>query len=78
MKPTFLSGAELLPRCTREIQIHPQLKEYIEEHHRTDRWHTRPHLFPGRHGRNHIRKVSADAILRSACKKLEIEGANAA
>ncbi len=59
---------------TREIQIHPQLKEYIEEHHRTDRWHTRPHLFPGRHGRNHIRKVSADAILRSACKKLEIEG----
>ena len=26
---------------TREIQIHPQLKEYIEEHHPTDRWHTR-------------------------------------
>ena len=59
---------------TREIQIHPQLKEYIEEHHRTDLWHTRPHLFPGRHGRNHIRKVSADAILREACHKLEIEG----
>ena len=59
---------------TREIQIHPQLKEYIEEHHRTDLWHTRPHLFPGRHGRNHIRKVSADAILREVCKKLEIEG----
>ena len=61
-------------QSTREIQIHPQLKEYIEEHHRTDRWHTRPHLFPGRHGRNHIRKVSADAILREVCKKLEIEG----
>ncbi len=59
---------------TREIQIHPKLKEYIEEHHRTDLWHTRPHLFPGRHGRNHIRKVSADAILREACHKLEIEG----
>ncbi|MDJ0574535.1 MAG: site-specific integrase [Xenococcaceae cyanobacterium MO_234.B1] len=59
---------------TREIQIHPRLKEYIEEHHRTDLWHTRPHLFPGRHGKNHIRKVSADAILRSACHKLEIEG----
>lgn len=59
---------------TREIQIHPQLKEYIEEHHRTDKWHTRPHLFPGRHGRNHLRKVSADKILRDACKKLEIEG----
>ncbi len=52
---------------TREIQIHPKLKEYIEEHHRTDLWHTRPHLFPGRHGKNHIRKVSADAILREAC-----------
>ena len=59
---------------TREIQIHPKLKEYIEEHHRNDLWHTRPHLFPGRHGRNHIRKVSADAILREACHKLEIEG----
>ena len=59
---------------TREIQIHPQLREYIEEHHRTDKWHTRPHLFPGRHGRNHLRKVSADKILRDACKKLEIEG----
>ena len=59
---------------TREIQIHPQLKEYIEEHHRTDKWHTRPHLFPGRHGRNHIRKVSADSILRQACYKLEFEG----
>ena len=59
---------------TREIQVHPQLKEYIEEHHQCDRWHTRPHLFPGRHGRNHIRKVSADKILRDTCKKLEIEG----
>ena len=59
---------------TREIQVHPQLKEYIEEHHECDRWHPRPHLFPGRHGRNHIRKVSADKILRDTCKKLEIEG----
>lgn len=59
---------------TREIQVHPQLKEYIEEHHRCDRWHPRPHLFPGRHGRNHIRKVSADKILRDTCKRLEIEG----
>lgn len=61
-------------QSTREIQIHPQLKEYIAEHHRTDLWHTRPHLFPGRHGRNHIRKVSADALLREVCQKLELEG----
>jgi integrase/recombinase XerD len=59
---------------TREIQIHPQLKEYLEEHHRSDRWHTRPHLFPGRHGRGHIHKTSADKILRDTCNKLEIEG----
>ena len=59
---------------TREIQVHPQLKKYIEEHHTSDRWHTRPHLFPGRHGINHIRKVSADKILRDTCKRLEIEG----
>lgn len=26
-------------QSTREIRIHPQLKEYLEEHHRTDPWH---------------------------------------
>ena len=61
-------------QSTREIQVHPQLKEYIEEHHRTDRWHTRPLLFPGRHGRGSIHKASADKILRDVCYKLEIEG----
>lgn len=59
---------------TREIQVHPQLKEYLEEHHKSDLWHTRPHLFPGRHGRGSIHKASADRILREACRKLEIEG----
>lgn len=61
-------------QSTREIQVHPQLKEYLEEHHKSDRWHTRPHLFPGRHGRGSIHKASADKILRDACLKLEIEG----
>ncbi len=61
-------------QSTREIQVHPQLKEYLAEHHRTDRWHTRPHLFPGRHGRGHINKTSADKILRDTCLKLELEG----
>lgn len=59
---------------TREIQVHPQLKEYLAEHHKSDRWHTRPHLFPGRHGRGHINKTSADKILRDTCRKLELEG----
>lgn len=61
-------------RETREIQVHPKLREYLEEHHRTDVWHTRPYMFPGRHGRDHIRKVSADALLRNVCQKLELEG----
>ena len=61
-------------QSTREIQVHPQLFEYLEEHHKSDRWHTRPHLFPGRHGRGSIHKASADRILREACRKLEIEG----
>ena len=59
---------------TREIQVHPQLKEYLTVHQRTDFWHNRPHLFPVRHGRNHINKTSADKILRDTCRKLEIEG----
>jgi integrase/recombinase XerD len=59
---------------TREIQVHPQLKEYLEAHHQCDRWYTRPHLFPGRHGRGSIHKASADKILRDICLKLEIEG----
>ena len=61
-------------QSTREIQVHPQLKEYLEEHNRCDRWKTRPHLFPGRHGRGSIHKASADKILRDACYRLEIEG----
>ena len=61
-------------QSTREIQVHPQLKKYLEEHHSCDRWHTRPHLFPGRHGRGSIHKASADRILREACLHLEIEG----
>ena len=61
-------------QSTREIQVHPQLKEYLEEHHKTDKWHTRPLLFPGRHGRGSIHKASADKILRNACLNLEIEG----
>jgi integrase/recombinase XerD len=61
-------------QSTREIQVHPQLKEYLEEHHKSDRWYTRPLLFPGRHGRGSIHKASAERILRDTCLKLEIEG----
>ena len=60
-------------RDTREIDIHPQLREYLEEYQQSkDFRETAPYLFPGRHGRGHIHKASADRILREAC--LEIEG----
>jgi integrase/recombinase XerD len=60
---------------TREIQVHPQLKAYLNDY--IPEYKVRgknPHLFPGRHGLGHIHKASADAILRSACNKLGIEG----
>jgi integrase/recombinase XerD len=59
---------------TREIQVHPQLKEYLATYHQQDIYASRPLLFPGRHGRGSIHKASADKILRDACRKLEIEG----
>ena len=61
---------------TREIDIHPRLKVYLEEYKDSapslNKYN--PHLFPGRHGRGHIHKGSADLILREACRRLELEG----
>ncbi len=61
-------------QSTREIQMHPQLKEYLELYQKKALYENSPHLFPGRHGRGSIHKASADRILRETCKKLEIEG----
>ncbi len=61
-------------QSTREIQVHPQLREYLEVYQKKGLYNDRPFLFPGRHGRNHIHKASADKILRDACCQLEIEG----
>ncbi|MGK7880630.1 MAG: tyrosine-type recombinase/integrase, partial [Crocosphaera sp.] len=60
---------------TREIDIHPRLRSYLEEYNRLyPRLSYNPYLFPGRHGRSHIKKNSADYILRQVCEKLELEG----
>lgn len=56
---------------TREIQIHPKLKGYLEAYQPDIK---KEHLFPGRHGRGHIHKASADKILRDACQRLGLEG----
>ena len=61
-------------QSTREIQVHPQLKEYLEVYQQQDIYADCPYLFPGRHGRGSIHKASADRILRQVCQKLEIEG----
>lgn len=58
---------------TREIQVHPRLKEFLTEYS-TELKGSNPYLFPGRHGLGHIHKASADRILRDACKCVGIEG----
>ena len=56
---------------TREILIHPQLREYLEAYVPNIKVRGKnPHLFPGRHGLNHIQKGSADRILREALYRI--------
>ncbi len=60
---------------TREIDIHPRLRAYLEDYNKScPHLSYNPYLFPGRHGRDHIKKNSADYILRQVCEKLEWEG----
>ena len=57
--------------ATRTIPIVEDLKIRLEQYQPTD---TRGYLFPGRHGKGHIKTDSADWILREACKRVDIEG----
>jgi integrase/recombinase XerD len=59
---------------TREIQIHPKLREYLEEYipHIKVRGKN-PHLFTGRHGLGHIHKASADRLLREALQRVGLD-----
>ena len=61
-------------RDTREIDIHRRLREYLEAYCADNFNPKSPYLFPGRHGRGHIHKGSADLILREVCYRLEFEG----
>ncbi len=61
-------------RDTREIDVHPRLKEYLEGYLESGFNPKKPYLFPGRWGRGHLQKGSADLILRDVCRRLEIEG----
>ena len=61
-------------RDTREIDVHPKLKQFLEEYQADGFNPKKSYLFPGRHGHGHIHKGSADLILRKVCQRLEIEG----
>lgn len=56
---------------TRSVPVSSELKQWLEKYHSD-----RPYLFPGRWGRGHICPESADAILRAAFQRLQIEGAS--
>ena len=59
---------------TREIQIHPTLREYLEEYIPQIKARGKnPHLFPGRHGLGHIHKASADKLLRFALRRVDLD-----
>lgn len=58
-------------RDTREVTLHAQLRDYLLAY-QPDL--NQPYLFPGRHGRGHLHKGSADQILRQACDLIGLEG----
>ena len=61
-------------RDTREVDVHPDLKGFLQTY-QVDRRHTRnPYLFPGQSGIGHLKKGSVDWILRKTCQRLKIEG----
>ncbi len=61
-------------RDTREIDVHPHLRDILEAYRAYGFDPKSSYLFPGRWGRGHLHKGSADLILREACRRLEIEG----
>jgi integrase/recombinase XerD len=54
---------------TRQIDLHPRLKELLEDYVPGNK-----HVFPGRHGLGSINPISMDLILRNACKRVGLEG----
>ncbi|MEL6578892.1 MAG: site-specific integrase [Cyanobacteria bacterium J06621_12] len=57
--------------ATRTIPVVDDLKTRLKQYRPSD---SRGYLFPGRHGKGHIKTDSADWILREACKRVDIEG----
>ena len=58
-------------RDTREVTLHPQARTYLLAYAPDLE---KQYLFPGRHGRGHLHKGSADQILRDACDRISLDG----
>jgi len=68
---TFRRKSTKGQQSTRSIPVSSELGELLAQYQSSNTY-----LFPGRHGRGHLNPRSADAILREAFSKLEIEGAS--
>lgn len=55
---------------TRQMDIHPKLKELLASYDNGGK----RYLFPGRHGRGHLTRAGADTLLKEACNRCGIEG----
>lgn len=68
---TFRRESTKGKQATRSIPVSAELGELLAGY-QSDK----SYLFPGRHGRGHLNPRSADAILREAFGRLDIEGAS--
>ncbi len=55
--------------ATRQVPIGSQLQALLDNYSSDKRY-----LFPGRHGRGHMARASADLILRAACDRVGLKG----
>ena len=56
-------------KATRQVDMPPALLPWLQEYRVEGEY-----LFPGRHGRGHLRRQSADLILRGACDRVGLQG----
>jgi integrase/recombinase XerD len=68
---TFRRDSTKGKQATRSIPVSGDLGELLAGYQSS-----KTYLFPGRHGRGHLNPRSADAILREAYGRLDIEGAS--
>ena len=60
-------------QATRSIQVHPQLRRWLEDYYPKV---GKEYLFPGRWGRQYLKPTSAHKLLQSAFERVGIVGAS--